>query len=180
MNATLRDKPIAHVQCLPLLPLSVISKKEGGRKRRGCAPQARHSLSHNAAAGGASAERAESVESTESEESVETGKAGPAQSALRRGLKDNEREIGGRIGEKRRRGGRRGCAPQARMRKGGCGGVPDTVRQSCSPPPRRPTACGTCAAAPRLNTTHELERRWSEDDKGGLAIRQDNRDKFAA
>ena len=78
-----------------------MSKKEGGRKRRGCAPQARHSLSHNAAAGGASAERAESVESTESEESVETGKAGPAQSALRRGLKDNEREIGGRIGEKR-------------------------------------------------------------------------------
>ena len=34
-------------------------------------------------------------------------------------MKDNEREIGGRIGEKRRRGGRRGCAPQARMRKGG-------------------------------------------------------------
>ena len=25
MNATLRDKPIAHVQCLPLLPLSVIA-----------------------------------------------------------------------------------------------------------------------------------------------------------
>ena len=91
-----------------------MSKKEGGRKMRGCAPQARHSLSHDAAAGGASAERAESVESTESEESVETGKAGPAQSALRRGLKDNEREIGGRIGEKRRRGGRRSCAPQAR------------------------------------------------------------------
>ena len=29
-------------------------------------------------------------------------------------MKDNEREIGGRIGEKWRRGGRRGCAPQAR------------------------------------------------------------------
>ena len=91
-----------------------MSKKEGGRKMRGCAPQARHSLSHDAAAGGASAERAESVESTKSEESVETGKAGPAQSALRRGLMDNEREIGGRIGEKRSRGGRRSCAPQAR------------------------------------------------------------------
>ena len=25
MNATLRDRPIAHVQCLPLLPLSVIA-----------------------------------------------------------------------------------------------------------------------------------------------------------
>ena len=91
-----------------------MSKKEGGRKGRGCAPQARHSLCHDAAAGGASAERAESVESTEREESVETGKAGPAQSALRRGLKDNEREIGGRIGEKRRKRGRRRCAPQAR------------------------------------------------------------------
>jgi hypothetical protein len=78
-----------------------MSKKEGGRKGRCCAPQARHSLSHDAAAGGASAERAESVESTESEESVETGKAGQHSQLCEGGLKDKERRIGGRIGEKR-------------------------------------------------------------------------------
>ena len=77
-----------------------MSKKEGGRKGRCCAPQARHSLSHDAAAGGASAERAESVESTESEESVETGKAGPAQSALQRRV-EGQRE--GDRGEDRRK-----------------------------------------------------------------------------
>ena len=77
-----------------------MSKMEGGRKMRGCAPQARHSLSHDAAAGGASAERAESVESTEREKSVETGKAGPAQSALRRRV-EGQRE--GDRGEDRRK-----------------------------------------------------------------------------
>jgi hypothetical protein len=45
-------------------------------EERFCAPQARHSPSHDAAAGGASAERAES---TKGEVSVETGKAWPAQ-----------------------------------------------------------------------------------------------------
>ena len=78
-----------------------MSKKEGGRKGRCCAPQARHSLSHDAAAGGASAERAESVESTESEESVETGKAGQHSQLCEGGLKDKERRIGGGIGEKK-------------------------------------------------------------------------------
>ena len=58
-----------------------MSKKEGGRKGRCCAPQARHSLSHDAAAGRASAERAESVVSTEREESgranaISSAKAG--------------------------------------------------------------------------------------------------------
>ena len=43
---------------------------------RGCAPVARHSPSHDAAAGGARAERALS---TKSEVSVETGKAWSAQ-----------------------------------------------------------------------------------------------------
>ena len=50
---------------------------EAQRRTRAEAQRAplRHSLSHDAAAGGTSAERAKSVESTESEENLETGKA---------------------------------------------------------------------------------------------------------